>query len=86
MVLSQFQIDKEAIDAFLAEYGAQVEIIFKVFLIIVAWILFGFLLRRIRIKLTPTQHNALKTLGRATILLFGILFLAMLFLFLVLFF
>ncbi len=39
------------------------------------WLIWSFLLNRIKSKLTPTQHNALRTLGRATILLLGLLWL-----------
>ncbi|PWI48822.1 hypothetical protein CEE45_04500 [Candidatus Heimdallarchaeota archaeon B3_Heim] len=39
------------------------------------WLLWSFLLNRIKSKLTPTQHNALRTIGRATILLLGLLWL-----------
>jgi hypothetical protein len=48
---------------------------FKVFVIIIFWLFWGFLLNRIKVKLSPTQHNAFRTLGRATILLLGLLWL-----------
>ncbi|MHA1977670.1 MAG: mechanosensitive ion channel family protein [Candidatus Hodarchaeales archaeon] len=50
-------------------------IAFGIVLIIVVWLIWGFLLNRIKSNLTPTQHNALRTLGRATILLLGLLWL-----------
>ena len=41
--------------------------------ILVIWILWEkFLLRKVKNKLTPTQHNAMRTLGRAVILLLGL--------------
>jgi len=73
--MTQFQLNLDAITTFLDTYATQIGIIYGVLLIIAAWIIFGFMLRRIKNKLTPTQHNALKTLGRATILLFGLLLL-----------
>ena len=48
---------------------------FNVMIFIVFWLLWGFLLNKIQSQLTPTQHNALRTLGRATILLLGLLWL-----------
>lgn len=73
VVVAQIQVDWEAIQAFFDSNAILVEIVLKMLIIILAWIIFGLLLRRIQQKLTPTQHNALKTLGRATILLFGVL-------------
>ncbi len=73
MVVAQIPVDWVAIKTFLDSNVIIIELILKVLIIIVAWIILGFLIRKIQGKLTPTQHNALKTLGRATILLFGIL-------------
>ncbi|MFW9779068.1 MAG: mechanosensitive ion channel domain-containing protein [Candidatus Heimdallarchaeota archaeon] len=36
------------------------------------WIFWGFLLRRIKTRVSPELHNALRTLGRATFLLLGL--------------
>ncbi|MFW9855703.1 MAG: mechanosensitive ion channel family protein [Candidatus Thorarchaeota archaeon] len=36
------------------------------------WIFWGFLLRRIKARVSPELHNALRTLGRATFLLLGL--------------
>jgi hypothetical protein len=73
MVVAQIQVDWEAIRNFLDSNAIIVDFLFRVLIIILVWIFFGFLLRKIQHKLTPTQNNALKTLGRATILLFGLL-------------
>ncbi|MHA2053645.1 MAG: mechanosensitive ion channel domain-containing protein [Candidatus Hodarchaeales archaeon] len=40
--------------------------------IITLWIIWSFLLGRIKSKLSPTQHNAMRTLGRALIVLLGL--------------
>ena len=73
MVVAQIPVDWVAIKTFLDSNVIIIELILKVLIIIVAWIILGFLIRKIQGKLTPSQNNALKTLGRATILLFGIL-------------
>jgi len=75
VVIVQNQLDWDAIRTFLESYGTIIEAILIVLLIFALWIFWGFLLRKIRHTLTPTQNNALKTLGRATILLFGLLWL-----------
>ncbi|MFX0050347.1 MAG: mechanosensitive ion channel family protein [Candidatus Hodarchaeota archaeon] len=41
-------------------------------LIIFFWFLWGFILRRLKDKISPELFNALRTLGRATILLLGL--------------
>ncbi|MHA2238531.1 MAG: hypothetical protein ACXAB2_09215 [Candidatus Hodarchaeales archaeon] len=43
--------------------------------IITLWIIWSFLLGRIKSKLSPTQHNAMRTLGRALIVLLGLFWL-----------
>ncbi len=48
---------------------------FTLLVIVVFWLLWGFILNRIKSNLTPTQHNALRTFGRAIILLLGLLWL-----------
>jgi hypothetical protein len=73
VVVAQIQVDWEAIKAFLDSNAILIEIVLKMLIIILAWIILGFLVRRIQHKLTPTQFNALKTLGRAGILFFGLL-------------
>lgn len=75
MVIAQNLFDWEALISFYNKYKITIDIAIGILLIFAAWILWGFVLRKIRDKLTPTQHNALKTLGRATILLFGLLLL-----------
>ncbi len=50
-------------------------VIFRIIIILFFWLLWGILLDRAKSKLTPTQHNALKILGRVTILLLGLLWL-----------
>ena len=72
MVVAQIPVDWDAIRNFLDSNAIIIGILFKVLIIIVAWIFFSLLIRKISGKLTPTQYNALKTLGRATILLFGL--------------
>lgn len=52
------------------------EIILPLFIVIFLWLVWGFLLRRIRDNISPELNNALKTLGRATILLLGIFWIA----------
>ncbi|MHA1214356.1 MAG: mechanosensitive ion channel domain-containing protein [Candidatus Hodarchaeales archaeon] len=44
-------------------------------LVILMWIVWSFLLRRVKGQLSPGQYNAMRTLGRATILLLAILWL-----------
>ncbi len=43
--------------------------------IIFMWFLFGFALRKTKSNLSPEHYNALKTLGRASLILFGLLLL-----------
>jgi hypothetical protein len=43
--------------------------------VIVLWIIWSFLLRKVKNKLSPTQHNAMRTLGRALIVLLGLFWL-----------
>lgn len=52
------------------------DIIVIVLIIIFMWIIWGFILRKIKDNISPELHNALRTLGRATILLLGILWIA----------
>ena len=75
MVIAQNQLDWEAIRTFLEANAKLFEIIISVVIIFALWIFWGFLLKKIKNNITPNQYNALKTLGRATILLFGILWL-----------
>ncbi len=53
-----------------------VDIMLIVLIILFLWIIWGFILRRIKDNISPAQHNALRTLGRATILLLGIFWIA----------
>jgi hypothetical protein len=46
------------------------------FIILCLWIIWGFLLNRIKANISPELHNALRTLGRATILLLGLFWIA----------
>ncbi|MCK4848564.1 MAG: mechanosensitive ion channel [Candidatus Heimdallarchaeota archaeon] len=74
MVIAQIQLE----DIFLQIYTFLLLIspmVLSVLIIFACWIFWGLLIRKIRHKLTPAQYNALKTLGRATILLFGLLWL-----------
>ena len=75
MTLLQEPLDKDptGLEVFLQTELPR--IVFVILLIIVIWLIWGFLLNRIKSNLTPTQHNALRTLGRATILLLGLLWL-----------
>ena len=57
-----YQANKVIIDA----------VLFGIIGMIILWIVWEFLMRKIKDKLTPTQHNAMRTLGRAVILLLGI--------------
>lgn len=51
--------------------------IFLVLIVIIFfWILWGFILRRLKDKISPELYNALRTLGRATILLLGLFWIA----------
>ena len=73
MVFAQIPLDWETIRSFLETNAIIIEIFLKFLIIVLIWLFLGFVLRRIQHKLTPTQFNALKTLGRATILFFGLL-------------
>ncbi len=42
------------------------------FIVLCLWIIWGFILNRIKPNISPELHNALRTLGRATILLLGL--------------
>lgn len=42
------------------------------FVVICLWVIWGFFLGRIKDNISPELHNALRTLGRATILLLGL--------------
>ncbi len=53
-----------------------INILFVFMAILFLWIVWGFLLRRIRKNISPELHNALRTLGRATILLLGLFWIA----------
>jgi hypothetical protein len=66
-------VDWRAIQDLINKNTMIIDIAFKLLIVIVMWIFFSILVRKIKNKLTLTQHNALKTLGRATILLFGLL-------------
>ena len=51
--------------------------VMQVFIIVFClWIIWGFILRRVKTNISPELHNALKTLGRATILLLGLFWIA----------
>ena len=43
--------------------------------IVALWIIWSFLLHKVKSKLSPTQHNAMRTLGRAIIVLLGLFWL-----------
>ncbi|MHA1971445.1 MAG: mechanosensitive ion channel domain-containing protein [Candidatus Hodarchaeales archaeon] len=60
-----YDLNKEAITNFIVVIG----------LIIFLWIFWSFMLRRVKDHLSPGQYNAMRTLGRATILFLGILWL-----------
>ncbi|MHA2298813.1 MAG: mechanosensitive ion channel family protein [Candidatus Hodarchaeales archaeon] len=46
------------------------------FVVLLLWIVWGFSLGRIKKNISPELHNALRTLGRATILLLGLFWIA----------
>ncbi|MFX0211267.1 MAG: mechanosensitive ion channel family protein, partial [Candidatus Hodarchaeota archaeon] len=46
------------------------------FIIFCLWLIWGFILSRIKANISPELHNALRTLGRATILLLGLFWIA----------
>ena len=75
MTLLQEPLDKDPTGLEVFLQTELLRIVFVILLIIVIWLIWGFLLNRIKSNLTPTQHNALRTLGRATILLLGLLWL-----------
>lgn len=52
-----------------AVFDSLLAFIFVIFI----WIIFGLILRKLKGGISPNTYNALKTLGRATILLLGIL-------------
>lgn len=53
-----------------------INILFTFMFVLFLWIVWGFILRRIRDNISPELHNALRTLGRATILLLGLFWIA----------
>ena len=53
-----------------------ITVIVVFFIVLCLWIIWGFLLNRIRSKISPELYNALRTLGRATLLLLGLFWIA----------
>jgi hypothetical protein len=53
-----------------------ITVIVVFFIVLCLWIIWGFLLNRIRSKISPELFNALRTLGRATLLLLGLFWIA----------
>jgi len=53
-----------------------INIIQVLFIVFCLWIIWGFILARVKSKISPELHNALRTLGRATILLLGLFWIA----------
>ncbi|UCG00857.1 MAG: mechanosensitive ion channel [Candidatus Heimdallarchaeota archaeon] len=51
-------------------------IIQVLFIIFCLWIIWGFLLNRVKSNISPELYNALRTLGRATLLLLGLFWIA----------
>lgn len=71
MTILQITVDDFIIlaQAFIVEIG--IPLLFIIFM----WFLWGFALRKTKNNLSPEHYNVLKTLGRATIILFGLLLL-----------
>ena len=49
-----------------------VEIVVPLIFVLVMWIIWGFILNRLKDDISPELYNALRTLGRATLLLLGL--------------
>lgn len=57
-------------------YQFAVYVVVTLSIVIFAWIVWGFILGRIKDRISPELYNALKTLGRATIILLGLFWIA----------
>ncbi|MFX0182494.1 MAG: mechanosensitive ion channel domain-containing protein [Candidatus Hodarchaeota archaeon] len=64
--------NENSIDFWETPTGIITYIVIVFIVVIFFWFLWGFILRRLRDKISPELHNALRTLGRATILLLGL--------------
>jgi len=75
-------ITQDLINDSLTEFMTDPLVVFTIyviqvfFIVFCLWILWGFILNRIKSNISPELHNALKTLGRATILLLGLFWIA----------
>ena len=67
-------IAQDVLDDPLVELAVYVVVVFIV--VIFLWIVWSFILGRIKDKISPELNNALRTLGRATILLLGLFWIA----------
>ena len=64
------------LDTYKPEVDFVLNILFVFMFVLFLWIVWGFILRRIKDNISPELHNALRTLGRATILLLGLFWIA----------
>ncbi|MHA2304416.1 MAG: mechanosensitive ion channel domain-containing protein [Candidatus Hodarchaeales archaeon] len=68
------------LDQILEQYKPIIDFTINILIVFMAvlllWIVWGILLRKIKKNISPELHNALRTLGRATILLLGLFWIA----------